>query len=76
MNCKKFNNKILKNYLGNENKELIHLQNNINKYNDTNEVLNLQAVQNEDMQQYLQIDDKTLCILKDFILKISEKNAA
>lgn len=76
MNCKKFNNKILKNYLGNENKELIHLQNNINKYNDTNEVLNLQAVQNEDMQQYLQIDDKTLGILKDFILKISEKNAA
>ena len=60
MNYKKFNNKILKNYLGNENKELIHLQNNINKYNDTNEVLNLQAVQNEDMQQYLQIDDKTL----------------
>lgn len=76
MSYKKFNNKIFKNYLGNANKELIHLQNNINKYNNTNDTLYLQTVQNEDMQQYLQLDAQTFGILKDLILKVSEKDAA
>lgn len=37
------------------------------------EFSNLQSVQKEDMTQYLQLNDETLIILKDFISKLQEK---
>ena len=58
-------------YLGEENKDLTHLQNNVNQYNKQN--VNLQEVQKEDMIYYLKLNDKTLNILKDLILKVNEK---
>lgn len=60
----------IKNYLGESNKELTHLQNNINKYNK--QFSNLQEIQKDDMTTYLQINDETLSILKGFIQKVSE----
>lgn len=47
----KIQQKDIQNYLGKENKDLTHLQNNINK-NHKN-IANLQEVQNEDMLHYL-----------------------
>lgn len=58
-------------YLGDENKELIHLQTTINAY--SKEVSNLQEVQHEDMTYYLQLKDNTLSTLKDLTLKINNK---
>lgn len=57
-------------YLGDENKDLTHLQNNIksNKH-----ISNLQEVQEEDMLNYLKTNDETLIILKKFILDLKEK---
>jgi len=63
--------------LGIENKDLTHLQNNINKYNYTT-AENLKDVQKGDILHYLQINDQTLGLLKDFITKVNtqEKNVA
>lgn len=60
----------LEKYLGDENKDLTHLQNNIksNKH-----ISNLQEVQKEDMINYLQSNDETLIILKKFIQELKEK---
>ena len=58
-------------YLDDENKDLVHLQHKINVYNK--EVSNLQEVQNEDLTYYLNLNDDTLKVLKDLILKISNK---
>ena len=57
-------------YLGDENKDLTHLQNNIksNKH-----ISNLQDVQEKDMLNYLKTNDETLIILKKFILDLKEK---
>lgn len=60
----------LRQYLDNENKDLKHLQDKVLVY--SNEVSNLQEVQNEDMTYYLQINDNTLNILKEFIEKINK----
>lgn len=64
----------LQKYMGKENKDLIHLQNNINKYND--KISNLQEVQQQDMKNYLELNDETLNILKTFILTLQEKTVA
>ena len=56
-----------KKYLGEENKDLIHLQNNIT---------NLKEVQKEDMTHYLELNDETLNVLKSFITQLQEKNIA
>lgn len=61
----------LQQYLDDENKDLVHLQNKVNVYNK--EVSNLQEVQNEDLTYYLNLNDDTLKLLKDLILKISSK---
>lgn len=61
----------MKSYLGNENKNLTHLQNNINKNNKN--VSNLEEVQKDDLKSYLQLNDDTLKLLKQLITKISEK---
>lgn len=60
----------LEKYLGDENKDLTHLQNNIksNKH-----ISNLQEVQQEDMINYLKSNDEALIILKNFILELKEK---
>lgn len=58
-------------YLGKENKNLVHLQSNINYY--SKEVSNLKEVQNEDLSYYLQLDDETLSVLKNVISKICER---
>lgn len=61
----------MQSYLGNENKNLTHLQNNISKYNKN--VSNLEEVQKDDLKSYLQLNDDTLKLLKQLILKISQK---
>ena len=58
-------------YLGEKNKNLVHLQSNVNYY--SKEVANLEQVQQEDMTYYLQLDDETLSVLKNVIEKISQK---
>lgn len=50
---------------------MTHLQNNVTQYNKN--VSNLHQVQDEDMQQYLQLNDDTLGILKNFMLTVNEK---
>lgn len=57
-------------YIGKENKDLVHLQNKINAY--SKEVSNLQEVQHEDMTYYLQLNNNALSVLKDLIVKINE----
>ncbi len=61
----------LQQYLGDENKNLVHLQSKVSVYNK--EVSNLKEVQNEDLTYYLQLNDDTLNALKDLILKINNK---
>lgn len=61
----------LQQYIGEENKELVHLQNKLNVY--SKEVSNLKEVQNEDITYYLQLNDTDLSVLKDLIVKISER---
>lgn len=51
-------------YLGKENKELVHLQ---------NKVSNLQELQQDDIINYVQLDDKTLTTLKAILTKIIQK---
>lgn len=63
----KIQKKDYKKYLGEENKDLIHLQNNIT---------NLKEVQKEDMTHYLELNDETLNVLKSFITQLQEKNIA
>ena len=58
-------------YLENDNKNLTHLQNNISKYNKN--LSDLKEVQDDDMKHYLELDDDTLKVLKQLILRISEK---
>ena len=67
----KIQQKDIQNYLGNENKDLTHLQNNINQTHKNIE--NLQEVQKEDMTHYLELNDKTLNILKCFIMQLQGK---
>ncbi len=67
----KIQQKDIQNYLGNENKNLIHLQNNINQTHKNIE--NLQEVQKEDMTHYLELNDETLNILKCFIMQLQEE---
>lgn len=57
----KIQQKDIQNYLGKENKNLIHLQNNIS---------NLQEIQKEDITHYLELNDETLNILKCFIKQL------
>lgn len=57
-----------------ENKNLTHLQNNINKFNK--QISNLQEVQQQDMKNYLALNDETLDILKIFISELSKKTVA
>lgn len=61
-------------YLGEENKNLTHLQNNINKFNK--QISNLQEVQQQDMKNYLALNDETLDILKTFISELLKKTVA
>jgi len=58
-------------YLENDNKNLTYLQNNISKYNKN--LSDLKEVQDDDMKHYLELDDDTLKVLKQLILRISEK---
>lgn len=57
-------------YLGEENKNLVHLQNKVSVY--SKEVSNLQEVQNEDMTYYLHLNNQSLSVLKDLIEKINK----
>lgn len=59
----------IKNYLGDENKNFIHLQNNINNKH----IENLQQVQKADIEQYLQLNNDELKLLKIFIMQLQEK---
>lgn len=68
---KKVQNKDMQNYLDEENKDLEHLQNKINTYNKN--VENLQQVQKEDINQYLQLDSNSLLQLKDLLLLIQKQ---
>lgn len=61
----------IQHYLGEENKDLVHLQNKVSIYNK--KVSNLQEVQQEDMTYYLQLDNNTMNALKELMIKISEK---
>lgn len=61
----------LQQYLEDENKDLVHLQTKVNIYNK--EVSNLQEVQDEDLTYYLHLNDDTLNVLKNLILKINSK---
>ncbi|MBO6232926.1 MAG: site-specific integrase [Clostridia bacterium] len=62
----------IKNYLGDENKNFIHLQNNINNKH----IENLQQVQKADIEQYLQLNNDELKLLKIFIMQLQEKKIA
>ena len=64
----------MQSYLGSENKNLTHLQNNININNKN--VSNLEEIQKDDLKSYLQLNDDTLKLLKQLIIKISEKEKA
>ena len=64
----------MQSYLGSENKNLTHLQNNININNKN--VSNLEEIQKDDLKSYLQLNDDTLKLLKQLIMKISEKEKA
>lgn len=68
---KKVQQQDIQNYLGEQNKALIHLQNNINQYNK--DISNLQEIQKEDMLHYLQINDDALILLKNFMSMVNEK---
>lgn len=61
----------MQSYLGNENKNLTHLQNNMSKYNKN--VSNLEEVQKDDLKSYLQLNGDTLKLLKQLIMKISQR---
>lgn len=58
----------IKHYLGNENKDLVHLQNNISKYDK--HLSNLKEIQKDDMKEYLTTVDDTLKSLKSIIQKV------
>lgn len=62
---KKVQEQDIQNYLGKENKDLTHLQNNLNQYNKT--ASNLEEIQKEDLQEYLNLKDTALDLLKDFM---------
>ncbi len=64
-------NQDIQGYLSEKNKNLVHLQSNVNYY--SKEVVNLEEVQKEDMTYYLQLDDATLSVLKNVISKINKK---
>ena len=70
----KIHQKDIQNYLGKENKDLIHLQNNINKNNKN--ISDLKQLQKEDMVNYLNLSDNDLNILKCFIMQLKEKEIA
>ncbi len=58
-------------YFEKKNQHFEYLQNKINTCSKT--VSNLQQVQQEDMSYYLQLNDTTMGILKNIIIKINEK---
>lgn len=68
----KIQQKDIQNYLGKENKNLTHLQNNINQKHKN--IVNLQEIQKEDMTHYLELSGETLNVLKCFIRQLEEKN--
>ena len=68
---KKVQNKDIQNYLDEGNKDLEHLQNKINTYNKN--VENLEQVQKEDINQYLQLDSASLIQLKNLLLLIKQQ---
>ena len=64
----------IQSYLDTENKDLIHLQNNINKKHKQS--LDLQEIQKQDLSHYLKLDETTLGILKSFIVELQNKTPA
>ena len=62
----------IQNYLGEENKNFTHLQNNINNKN----IKNLQEIQKVDIEQYLKTNNQELELLKLFIMQLQEKKVA
>ncbi|MBQ3413881.1 MAG: site-specific integrase [Clostridia bacterium] len=62
----------IQNYLGEENKDYTHLQNNINDKN----IKNLQEIQKVDIEQYLKTNNQELELLKLFIMQLQEKKIA
>lgn len=69
----KIQQKDIQSYLGEENKDFIHLQNKINI--NKKHITDLQEIQAHDMKDYNEIDDKTLNVLKDFILNLQHSVA-
>lgn len=60
----------IKAYLGKENKDFTHLQDNIN---NNKQISKLQDIQQVDLLHYLQLNDEALIVLEKFITELKEK---